>query len=247
MIDEIKKSINSIFEERVSSPFYGTLITSWLIWNWKIVYLTFFVDQDKLKGTKIDFIMNNYNDIWDLIYFPLISTVILLTVIPFLTNGAYWLDLKFTTWRINQKNDIEGKKLLTLEQSIKLRSDLRELEENFEKLLERKNGEIQLLQNQLNELNNSKTKQDIIDFNGEETASGDYKALIEKNLIEDFVKCYKVFYNGASPFPEDIAEEKREFFIVNGYFRSSGSKYFVITEKARNIYAEIFNRNYVVN
>ena len=35
---DVKKSLNSIINERISSPFYGTLILSWLIWNWK--YLT---------------------------------------------------------------------------------------------------------------------------------------------------------------------------------------------------------------
>ncbi|WP_426483308.1 hypothetical protein [Flavobacterium sp. 2] len=245
MIDEIKKSINSIFTERVSSPFYGTLIVSWLIWNWKIVYLTFFVDQDKLDKIKIDFIIDNYNDVWHLVYFPLISTFTLITIIPFLTNGAYWLDLKFTTWRVNQKNEIEGKRLLTLEQSIKLRSELRELEENFEKLLERKNDEIQLLQNSLNELSNSKTDSETINFNDEKTFSNDYKVLVEKKLIDDFIKCYKIFDKGVSKFPEDISEEKKEFFIVNGYFRgSTGSAYFSNTDKAKKLYTEVFNRNF---
>lgn len=113
-MDEIKKSINLIFAERVSSPFYGTLVVSWLIWNWKIIYLTIFVDQDKITGNKIDFILNNYNNVWHFVFFPLISTFILLTLVPFITNAAYWSDLKFKTWRVNQKNTIEGKRLLTI-------------------------------------------------------------------------------------------------------------------------------------
>jgi hypothetical protein len=47
MQSEIKKSINSILFERLTSPLYGTLIISWLIWNWKIIYLTLFVDSEE--------------------------------------------------------------------------------------------------------------------------------------------------------------------------------------------------------
>lgn len=241
MIDEIKKSINSIFEERVSSPFYGTLIVSWLIWNWKIVYLTLFIDQDKIRVTKIDFIINNYNDIWHLVYLPLISTVTLITIIPFVTNGAYWLDLKFTTWRVNQKNEIEGKKLLTIEQSIKLRSELRELEESFEKLLEKKNDEIQLLKNELNELNIPDVGKNN---DGDNFNSADYNLLKENNLIEDFVECYKAFELGQRVFPARIKESVKEFFILNNYVLKVNSDNYRLSEKGKRAYIKIFNNSF---
>lgn len=124
MIDEIKKSANSIFNERISSPFWGTLICSWLIWNWRIVYVTFIINQDKIPGTKIDYILNNFSDINYTVTYPLISTVLLLTLVPFITNGAFWLSLKFQQWRSDQKNAIEKRQLLTLEQSILLREEI---------------------------------------------------------------------------------------------------------------------------
>jgi len=83
------KSMKSILHERISSPFYGSLIVSWLLWNWKIPYVTLFVDSSKLTVDKIAYIMINCNDCRYLIYYPLISTVVILTVIPFITNGAY--------------------------------------------------------------------------------------------------------------------------------------------------------------
>jgi hypothetical protein len=146
---DIRKSINSIINERLSSPLYGTLIVSWLVWNWKIIYLTFFVSENKIGSNKIDFILSNYSKINHLAYFPLLSTFVLLTLIPFISNGAYWLNLKFNVWRSDKKNEVERKQLLTLEQSIQLREIIADQEKRFENLLSDKNSEIQELKLQL--------------------------------------------------------------------------------------------------
>lgn len=146
---DIRKSINSIINERLSSPFYGTLILSWLVWNWKIIYLTFFVSESKIEGNKIDFILTKYSEINHLVYFPIISTAVLLTLIPFISNGSYWLNLKFNMWKSDKKNEIERKQLLTLEQSIQLRELIADQEKRFENILSDKNSEIQQLKLQL--------------------------------------------------------------------------------------------------
>ncbi|MFA9372385.1 MAG: hypothetical protein ACERIH_11810 [Labilibaculum antarcticum] len=146
MITDLRKSINSALYERVTSPLYGTLIVTWLAWNWKIVYVTFFVSENKLSITKIDFIVKNYSDISHLILFPLISTLFFLTLFPFVSNGAYWLSLKFNKWKIEQKNLIEMKQLLTVEQSIQLREDIRNQEDRFNNILEDKNQRIKQLE-----------------------------------------------------------------------------------------------------
>lgn len=145
MIDELKKSLSAILYERTTSPFYGTLLISWLLWNWKIVYLTLFISENKINTDKINYITNNFNDIYCLLIYPLISTVVLLTVIPFISNGAYWLSLKFNKWKKDQKNVVEMKQLLTLEQSMELREQISEQEKRFEGLLENKNHEIDQL------------------------------------------------------------------------------------------------------
>ncbi|UUW10284.1 hypothetical protein NLG42_05635 [Flavobacterium plurextorum] len=250
MIDEIKKSINSIFEERVSSPFYGTLIISWLIWNWKIVYLTFFVDQDKLDKIKIDFIMDNYNDVWHLVYFPLISTFTLITIIPFLTNGAYWLDLKFTTWRVNQKNEIEGKRLLTLEQSIKLRSELRELEESFDKLLEKKNEEIKVLKDQFE----TSSIKDVSQPSTRKTSKGTNYSISDYRSLQSNGKAFMHFseivksIKSTNQFPEKLEEDVKEYYLVNEiiYGQNDGynGKDYFLTFKGEQMYKEFFNNNF---
>jgi hypothetical protein len=148
-MEEIKKSISAILYERTTSPLFGTLIFSWLLWNWKIPYLSFFVSESKLKINKIEYIITNYNDSHYLITYPLISTFILLTIIPFLSNGAYWLSINFENWKSKHKNIIESKQLLTVEQSIELREQILKQEERFSKLVQDKNSEIELLKKQI--------------------------------------------------------------------------------------------------
>lgn len=114
MLEETKKSINTILNERVSSPFYGTLIISWLLWNWKIIYLTIFISEKTLKKNKIDYIVSNYNDCYHLILYPLLSTIIILTILPFITNGAYWIDLNFEKWRVEKRTKFRKNNYLPL-------------------------------------------------------------------------------------------------------------------------------------
>jgi hypothetical protein len=148
-MEEIKKSISAILYERTTSPLFGTLIFSWLLWNWKIPYLSFFVSESKLKINKIEYIITYYNDSHYLITYPLISTFILLTIIPFLSNGAYWLSINFENWKSKHKNLIESKQLLTVEQSIELREQILKQEERFSKLVQDKNSEIESLKKQI--------------------------------------------------------------------------------------------------
>lgn len=145
MFDDIKKSLSSIIYERTTSPFYGTIIVSWALWNWRIIYLTFFISEKTLKVDKITYIFENCSNINVLIIYPICSTILLLTIIPFVSNGAFWLNLKFENWKKVQKNQIERKQLLTLEQSLELREQLIYQESRFEKLLLDKNNEIKQL------------------------------------------------------------------------------------------------------
>jgi hypothetical protein len=146
MFDELKKSISASLYERTTSPFYGTLFVSWSVWNWKIIYLTLFISEKEIIGkTKIEYILENYYDNYTLYWFPLISTIILITIIPLVSNGAYWLSLIYLDWKKRKKNEIEKKQLLSIEQSIDLREQISNQEIKFTKLVEDKNLEIKQL------------------------------------------------------------------------------------------------------
>lgn len=165
-MQDIRKSISTILYKRTTSPFYGTLIVSWIVWNWKIIYLTFFISENKITESKIDYIVENYSDIHHLLTYPFISTIVLITLIPFLVNGAYWISLSFANWRLTQKNLIEKKQLLTVEQSIELREQILKQEERFSKLVNDKNLEIEQLKEIINDHNSIKTE--VVDDDTEE-------------------------------------------------------------------------------
>ncbi|MDP4271461.1 MAG: hypothetical protein Q8909_15280 [Bacteroidota bacterium] len=144
-MEEFYKSIKAILYERISSPFYGTLILSWLIWNWKVPYVTFFVNTADIKIDKITYIIQNCNGSLCLIWGPILSTAILLTIFPLITNGAYWVTLKYDQWRINQRNTIEKKQRLTVEQSNQLRLQIRSMADDLERIIAKKEEEVKAL------------------------------------------------------------------------------------------------------
>lgn len=253
MIDEIRKSANSILKERISSPFYGTLLISWLIWNWRIVYLTIFIEQDKLSINKIEFIEKYFVNISYLFTFPILSTVIVLTIFPFITNGAYWLDIKFTAWRINQKNQIEGKQLLTIEQSIRLRTEVRELEESIERLMERKNEEIKELKGQLEQVtkpqpsSTSKTtvsKRTTRSGKGSTFGMGDYNELSNKKKLFEHLESIAKSIRESGKFPPNIDDQVKQYYLINELVEEDGYGGYELTFRGDEVYKVFFNRKF---
>lgn len=242
MIEETKKSIQSILTQRVSSPFYGTLIISWLIWNWKIIYLTLFISEKKINDSKIDFIIANYSETCNLVWYPLISTILLLTVIPFITNGAYWLDLLFDNWRVNKKNNIEMKQLLTIEQSINLREQIVNMEKRFETLLADKNIEIE----QLKLIINNNKSENFLEFKDDSNKDNESLALKIKgneklqkarSIIDHYILGGFVGLLNA----EGITPEILSFFVSNELIEATDKKTFKWTSKGVQINKIISN------
>jgi hypothetical protein len=253
MIDEIRKSANSILKERLSSPFYGTLLISWLVWNWRIVYLTIFIDQDKLSINKIEFIEKNLVDTSYLFTFPIVSTVIVLTIFPFITNGAYWLDVQFTTWRMNQKNKIEGKQLLTIEQSIRLRTEMRELEESIERLMERKNEEIKELKSQLEQVKSpqpSSTPKAAVSKRATRSGKGttfgrsDYNNLLQNDKLFEPLEGIVKSVRETGKFPANIEDRVKQYYLVNELVEEDGFGGYELTFKGDEVYKVYFNEKF---
>lgn len=83
--------LNSI-KERLDNPFFNKFILTWLIWNWKIPYVTFFYSNTYKNETKLEFIYNHLlNDSCLYFWYPLISTLILIMT----TGLSEQVSLKF--------------------------------------------------------------------------------------------------------------------------------------------------------
>jgi hypothetical protein len=246
MIANLKKSLSAILYERTSSPFYGTLIVSWLVWNWKIIYLTFFISEDKIELDKISYISENLSEINNLITYPLISTLILLTLIPFISNGAYWLNLKFENWKKDKKNEVEKKQLLTLEQSIEIREQLLNQENRFEKLLEDKNTEIKQLKTIIDE-SKVNTTESITPEQDNSKKSFDLEKVSKKikDIDKDLTAYQKILEFMQSGYQisdrSDIPSKLITIMEINDIIKSSGSGRYSITEKGKELTKQLID------
>ena len=223
MLDEFKKSINNILYERVTSPFYGTFIISWMIWNWNIIYVTLFVSEKSLKVSKLEYINVHLIDYCKLLWYPLFSSAILILLVPFIANGAFYVGLKFTTWKKNQKQKIEGNELLSKNESIALRQEILEQENKFLLLLNSKNKEIEILKEIANTSKvNNNTKVD------------DEQELI--NLVEKIktITNFKYFYKNLLSYiqggyrieiGENLTSDFISIFEANGLIQKNGNLY----------------------
>ncbi|MDY7395235.1 hypothetical protein UMM65_08270 [Aureibaculum sp. 2210JD6-5] len=266
MISEFRKSINAILFERVTSPLFGTFFATWMIWNWKIIYLTLFISESEIDQNKLEYITNNLWEFKLLVTYPIVSTIILITIIPFISNGAFWVSLNFKNWRSNQKLKIEKKQLISLEQAISLRRELREKEIDFEKILENKTKEITTLQSMIKEMEKTISEKDKelesitkpVRVKSNNSGSGSYSN-------SDFIKfknnkkAFKYFENIAKSlrkkfkFPENLPEEIKEYYLINGiaeddeYDDFENEQLYKLSWKGEHMFRDYFNENFDKN
>ncbi|MBP7845988.1 MAG: hypothetical protein KA007_00975 [Candidatus Pacebacteria bacterium] len=119
--------LNNIIEslkERFSSPFYVYFVMSWILWNWKIFYITLFVDGEildkQMNISKLKYVLDYLNEsTWSdsLFLGPFTTTLFLICLAPFFTRWIYTkvIEDKYKTVLINQKfEEVYTKKSLDL-------------------------------------------------------------------------------------------------------------------------------------
>lgn len=241
MFSEFKKSINNILNERISSPLFGAFLFSWIVWNWKIIYLTLFIADSKIVGNKIEYILLNYSNNNHQIWYPIYSTFFLLLIYPFISTGAFWVSIKFSKWRSNIKNSEEKKQLLSIEQSLELREEIRNQEEKFDRLLKTKTEEIALLKienenyrEQLKSLNQNVSELPIetkADFFVKE-----YESLkSNKDLFAEFKKIAPRAQRESPMFTDTSGINRTlfDYFLANDYITKGGVNIYNLTEKGK--------------
>lgn len=241
MFTEFKKSIDNILHERISSPLFGSFLISWLVWNWKIIYLTIFISEKTIGGNKINFIQDNYVNINYQIWYPIISTILLIAVYPFFATGAYWVSLRFSQWRINLKNKEEKKQLLSVEQSIELREEIRTQEEKFDRLLKSKTDEINLLKQEIQNYRDQLKafNENIAELPAETKTSlfeKEYQALKENEaLLKEFEKIAPKAQRELVMFSEGNSINKNlfDYFLANDYIVKKATGIYGFTEKGK--------------
>jgi hypothetical protein len=150
MISEFRKSIKAVLYERLTSPFSGAFFFSWFVRNWKLLYYLFFSNNEVVK--RIAFVEVNFVNPWNNLVYPFLSSVFLIVLYPFISTGAFWVWLRFKNWQNELRNEIENKQLLTLEKSVELRMEIRNQQEQFDKILSSKTEEISLLKKEIDSM-----------------------------------------------------------------------------------------------
>lgn len=147
MVEEIKESLYNNVKDKMNSPFWGVFITSWIIWNWRVWYVSFFVDSELLMNTKnilkIDYISNLYH--WDsfgssilsislILILPLFSTYV---VIFWITKITRKFHVKYADYDYDNKLYIlkkEEQLLAARHSKLKTEEKVLEKEDEVEKI-----------------------------------------------------------------------------------------------------------------
>ncbi len=230
---DLANSIKTILNERISSPFYGSFIITWLLWNWKIPYVTFFINSSALKINKIDYILSNCNDLHYLITYPIVSTILIIGIVPFITNTAYWITLLFDQWRLNKKIGVEKKQLLTLEQSLQIRAEMQSSEEKYEKLLQNKDVEIERLKKHIEALKEFTPSIDDVKSNEYE----EFKELLKNDSVIKHLESIVNHANRGWTIDSEIPSSVLNILVASDIITSKGSSRYDLTQKGKRFYS----------
>jgi hypothetical protein len=236
-MSDLTTSLKEIFNERISSPFYGSLIVSWLLWNWKISYVTFFVDQSRLGDVtnKIDYIFKYCNSPWHLAIFPLLSTALIVLAMPYVTNYAFKKTAEFDRKRKDMQIEIDRTQVLTIEQSVQLLTDIQKQKDSFRNLLSDKDEQIKLLTKQLENATKPKATGRLTDRNA--NLSNEFKEILtNKQVMKNFEAISAKIQNG---YPvRDISVNTLNLMVAYDLIKSIGPGRFEFTDKGKSFLKE---------
>lgn len=113
--------------ERARSPFYGSFIISWLIWNWRIILTIFFLKKEDF-GTMnvVDYIEVKYLKINDYLWIPLIFTAFFILVLPWVDYLIIWYTEFNKRKKVEKTLEIGKKSIVSAEQHSALRQKYEE-------------------------------------------------------------------------------------------------------------------------
>lgn len=75
--------------DRLSSPFFGSFVVSWLVWNWRFVFVLFHAPTDQAQAITL---LESYLGVWNSVVYPACTAVIY-------TVGLSFVDLHLSRWQ----------------------------------------------------------------------------------------------------------------------------------------------------
>lgn len=139
-----------------------------------------------------------------------------------------------------EKNEVENKQLLTLEQSVQLRIEIQTIEEKFEKLLSNKNNEIEGYKKQIEYLLNQTNRNTDSKF---EQNNDDLMDFLNNNKVNKYVDKVAHYAQNGYRMSQDIPEDVISYFVVNDLIKNTGAGIFSMTDKGKVFMKEYLKKN----
>ncbi len=97
--NDVVVSAEDTLKERISSPFYGYFLISWIIFNWKFIYIAFFVSEEKIFQ-KTGLLREEYlwlnspvdvlGNIFQFVLYPFMFSLFAIFVLPYISQLFFW-------------------------------------------------------------------------------------------------------------------------------------------------------------
>lgn len=148
----IESTINEWKKRLFESPFWGSFIISWLLINWKVVYITISLNSISLtdKILKIEELYPTWNftdfthPLISVVVYPLLASFIAVAIIPIINHFYLYIRKKYRDWDATiEKAEIDIEKNL-IQNKIALQREQKELIKEQKWVLEEKKEVISL-------------------------------------------------------------------------------------------------------
>jgi|GEM_PF-5908288 len=217
-MESLKKEFFSYLNEKLRSNLFTAWAVSWFIWNWKSIYVTFFISEklilEKFQLTKLDYILNNFKDINHLLCYPIYSTLFLILILPIFNIGASSIKLLYKKLSNKILNNIDIERKFTYGEYKNLIKKSDEEIEEFREVLREKDTNLEAKTNELKKIQsafqNYKRNQELINNIKSKYGYND-------NQLMTILKNYLEYKN-----KED--EQKKEFEEIKAHLKSKYSQ-----------------------
>jgi hypothetical protein len=137
-MEDLFNSFKALLYDRTSSPLFGALFVSWLIWNYKAVLVIFsfnplIVKLDYFSDTlyPISTSFSFTHPIFILIIYPTVTAIAYIYLYPIPAKHIYRYSRNAQRELREVKQEIENETPLTIEESRKIRRDIAEIEDEL--------------------------------------------------------------------------------------------------------------------
>lgn len=207
--------------ERVRTPFFASFVISWLIVNWKILYVTLFFEKEDFYGFDIiNYLIHvHYINPCDNLVKPLICSLIYLFVFPYFDIIVFKFNEKRKRIKIEQKINIGKEFSVPGKRYWDLYNDMQDVMKQFDTIHSKNTELISSITQKEIDLNNSTLVNEANQVEIRNLKQTNAELLKTNDLVRNRNYAYEVF-NGSWQVRLSKKSlycfEDKEFYEING-------------------------------